>query len=383
VEPNARRPVTLSRRFLIGLALAAAVEAAYGANSSADASAAITGSTSTKSRAEARGSVVQIGGTHVPASEQISTSDARRLAARSNGHWQGGWHDSTGKAGTSDLVISLDASSRKARASLAFGGDLLGSQVSDATYEIDLLSFIIGADSYDIKSPQFGNFNIVPGGANAFSATAQSVPGHPEISSVDINEGRISQRVDVNYTIKYVDGHSVHGTMALTRSGERAKPAALPKAGSQPNPVDIQSGVYAASLLTGSDLTTVFASRFPAPRPNGGRLYYANGIDTSNASAGADHYNVSYTVYLGDSPAATSAFWTQQGSGLAIPGSWKAAFWLSETSTLYVYATDTRILTIEVSSATGDSAPTAAELSKWQQYAEAIATKIVAALSSG
>ena len=58
VEPNARRAITLSRRFLIGLALASVVEAAYGANSSTDASAAITGSTSTRTRAGARGSVV-------------------------------------------------------------------------------------------------------------------------------------------------------------------------------------------------------------------------------------------------------------------------------------------------------------------------------------
>ena len=108
-----------------------------------------------------------IGDTRVPTSQQVSASDAQRLASRSNGHWQGGWHDSTGKAGTSDLVISLDASSRKAKASLTFGGDLLGSPVPTTTYEIDLLSFMIGADSYDIKSPQFGNFNVVPGGANS------------------------------------------------------------------------------------------------------------------------------------------------------------------------------------------------------------------------
>jgi hypothetical protein len=171
--------------------------------------------------------------------------------------------------------------------------------------------------------------------------------------------------------------------MAWTRSGAPAKPAALPTAGAPPNPVDIQSGTYAAALLTGSDLTTIFGSPFPAPHPNGGRLSYANGIDTSNASATADDYDVSYTVYVGDTAAATSAFWAQQGLGMTnIPGTWKAAFWLGENNTLYVYATDTRVLTVDITATNTNSAPTAAQQSMWQQFAEAIATKIVAALGS-
>jgi hypothetical protein len=90
---------------------------------------------------------------------------------------------------------------------------------------------------------------------------------------------------------------------------------------------------------------------------------------------------VSYTVYVGDTAAATSAFWAQQGVGLAnIPGGWKDAFWLSESTTLYVYATDTRVLTVDVTATNSNTAPTAAQLSMWQQFAEAIATKIVAAL---
>ena len=316
------------------------------------------------------------------ASQQASTSDARRWATLSNGRWRGGWHDSTGAAGSSDVIVSLNPIDRTARASVAFTGDLLGSPVRTETYEIDLLSFMLGADSYDVESPQFGKLNIVPGGATSASVTAQSVPGHADISRVDGNGSRIAQRVDVNYTITYVDGHTVKGTMAWTRSGAPAKPAALPTAGAPPNPVDVQSGTYAAALLTGPELTAVFGSPFPAPHPNGGRLLYANGIDTSDASAAADDYNVAYTVYLGDTAAATSAFWAQQGSsGQAnIPGAWKGAFWLSETNTLYVYATDTRVLTVVVTATNSNTAPTAAEMSMWQQFAEAIAAKVVAAL---
>ena len=74
--------------------------------------------------------------------------------------------------------------------------------------------------------------------------------------------------------------------------------------------------------------------------------------------------------------------WAQQGLGLAnIPGSWKAAFWLTKSTTLYVYATDTRVLKVDVIATNTNTAPTAAELSKWRKFAERIATKIVAALA--
>lgn len=84
-----------------------------------------------------------------------------------------------------------------------------------------------------------------------------------------------------------------------------------------------------------------------------------------------------------NSAESTSAFWDQQGASAqaALPGSWKAAFWLAETTTLYVYATDTRILSIDVF-ATNGGVPTAADLSAWQQFAEGIAPKLVATLGS-
>ena len=44
-----------------------------------------------------------------------------------------------------------------------FSGDLLGSPVAPETYEIDLLSFMIGADSYDIDSPQLGRLTVGAG----------------------------------------------------------------------------------------------------------------------------------------------------------------------------------------------------------------------------
>ena len=195
VEPSAGRAITVSRRSLFGLALALVVNAGRRGKSSTGGSARGTGGTSTTARAGGSGSVVRIGGAHVRASQQVSTSDAQRLARRSNGNWRGGWHDSTGAGGSSDVVVSLGTNSRTVRASVAFGGDLLGSAVPAETYEIDLLSFVLGADSYDINSPQLGKLNIVPGGANSASATAQSVPGHAEISTIDINGTRIARRV--------------------------------------------------------------------------------------------------------------------------------------------------------------------------------------------
>ncbi len=109
------------------------------------------------------GSVVKIGGPHATGNDAMSVADAQREAQVANGHWQGGWHDATGASGDSDVVIAIDGASRTAKATVSFGGKLLGSAVPTVTYDIDLLSFMMTADSYNVSSPQFGEITISPG----------------------------------------------------------------------------------------------------------------------------------------------------------------------------------------------------------------------------
>ncbi len=259
----------------------------------------------------------------------MSVVDAQREAQVANGHWQGGWHDATGASGDSDVVIAIDGASRTAKATVSFGGKLFGAAIPTITYDIDLLSFMMTADSYNVSSPQFGQVTIVPGGDTNGSGTAHTIPGQPTIDHVDVDGTKAGNRVDIGYTVHYTDGHSVKGTMAWTTTGGRATPAALGSAGA-PTTADIASGSYAASLLDAKALTTIFGTPFQAPHSNGGNLLYDNGIATSNGQAmsTSGDYSVEYTVYVGTNADATAAFWKKQNPGLpTTPGPWLSGFY--------------------------------------------------------
>jgi hypothetical protein len=330
------------------------------------------------------GNLVQIGGPHATGADAMSVADAQREAQVANGHWQGGWHDATGASGDSDLVIAIDGASRTAKATVSFGGKLFGAAVPTVTYDIDLLSFMMTADSYNVSSPQFGQVTIVPGGSTNASGTAHAIPGQPTIDHVDVNGTMAGRRVDVGYTVHYTDGHSVKGTMAWTSTGARATPAALGSAG-VPTTADIASGTYAAGLLDGKALTTIFGVPFQAPHSNGGNLLYDTGIATSNAQAMATSgdYSVEYTVYVGTNAAATAAFWKKQNPGLpTTSGPWLSGFYYSQIEAFYAEL-PTRVLLVKVIPLKETAPPTTQQSTMIQQWATQIATALANSLKSG
>jgi hypothetical protein len=340
-------------------------------------------STATGGNNSTSGSVVQIGGPHATGADAMSVADAQREAQIANGHWQGGWHDATGASGDSDLVIAIDSASRTAKVTLSFGGKLFGTVVPTVTYDIDLLSFMMTADSYNASSPQFGHVTIVPGGSTNASGTAKAIPGQPTIDHIDVNGTKAGKRVDVSYTVQYTDGHSVKGTMAWTSTGGRAAPAALGSSGA-PTTADISSGAYAASLLDAKSLTTVFGEPFNAPMSNGGNLLYDNGIATSNgrATATSGDYVVQYTVYVGANAADTAAFWKKQNPGLTpTPGPWLSGFYFPGAG--FYAELPTRVLLINIVSLKATAAPTPQETAKIQQWSTQVATALANSLKSG
>ncbi len=170
--------------------------------------------------------VARIGGPHVKAGA-MSVSDARREATVANGTWRGGWHDTAGHSGTSDITIAINGTARMSRASVAFAGPLLGTAVPAQAYDVDLRSFVLLADKWTVDSPQFGTVTIVPDGFRYGSGSAKNVPGHPEIASITVQAIKIGRRVDIAYTVKHTAGTSVKGTMAWSASGARAIPKPL------------------------------------------------------------------------------------------------------------------------------------------------------------
>jgi hypothetical protein len=311
----------------------------------------------------------------------VTTSDARRLATEVNGSWLGGWLDSAEHSGTSDVTVEIDPSTRTARAQLSFTGPLLGSAVPAQTYDIDLLSFLLTASTYAVDSPQFGRVIITAGGATSATASATSIPGHPEIKNVQVSASRLAGRVDLTYALSYTDGHTVNGSVALAMGGVRAQPRPLPMPGGAPNPGAVASGAYAAGLLTASQVSDVMGADFGQPQPNGGRLFYAAGIDVSNADSIGQNETVYYRVDLARTAASMAAFWKTELIGQPnITGTWKAAFWLPSVQSLYVYATETRGLFIQVTPKAGRPAPSPARQAEWKRLSEMLASKIIPSL---
>ncbi len=371
-------PITVSTGTAAGSGAAAGTGTATSAGAGTTSAAAPTngGGTSTS------GSLVKIGGPHATGNDAMSVADAQREAQIANGHWQGGWHDATGASGDSDIVIAIDGASRTARATASFGGKLLGNAVPTVTYDIDLLSFMMTADSYNVSSPQFGQLTISPGGATNASGSAHTIPGQPSIDHIDVNGTKAGMRVDVSYTVFYTDGHSVKGTAAWTTTGERATPAALGSAGA-PTTADIASGSYAAGLLDAKSLAAIFGKPFDAPIANGGRILYDNGIDTSNGQvySTARDYVVQYTVYVGDNEADTAAFWKKQNPGLATtPGPWLSGFFFPGAG--FYAELPTRVLLVQVLNLKATGAPTAQQSATVKQWTIDVTTAIVNSLKS-
>ncbi|HZZ96620.1 MAG TPA: hypothetical protein VFE19_06390 [Jatrophihabitantaceae bacterium] len=398
VEPASRAvrtaAWTVDRRGLFGLLGAAAVLTACGGSPRRDTSTAsspnptppgpgpATSPPASGPASSPASAVAHLGGAEVPANKALDAADAKRLARLVNGHWRGSWHDEAQRSGTADVTIALNAARRRATATFAFTGDLLGSPVATQGYDVDLLAFVLRADEWHVTTPQFGAVTIAPGGVGSATATATSIDGHPEIASVQLIGTRIGARVDVSYTIKQTSGSTVKGTMSFSARGDRPAAPALTTPGGAPAPGDVQSGAYAASLVTGTQLSRLAGVPLPDPRSNGGRLEYATGIDISNAQAIKHDLDVDYSVLLGHSAALTSAFWktTRDSLGDAPPvaGPWLDARWYASNATLYVHATPTRMLTVRFIELSGGASSTSAE-----HVAAAIARGLTNVLNRG
>lgn len=311
------------------------------------------------------GRVVVLGGASVPAASQISVADARRFAPLATGRWKGGWRDTTGRSGTSDVAIAVNPMTLKATATVAIDGPILGgAALPTVTYDVDLRSYAKDAPAWTVQSPQLGAISATADGGVSLTAGCTQVPGHAEIASIAITGTRLGQRADGRYTISHHDGSTIVGTIAWTSGATRALPQDPANTADNSN-ADIMSGSYAASFATAAQLSAAMGRPTPAPAPNGGRLFYAPGIDVSNATTTtADgQLFIQYSVYRGHTAQQTATFWQQQLLGQpTVPGPWTAAFFQSPaTPTLYAY-TGSRLLLIQIGptvAATGSPPPNA------------------------
>lgn len=376
--------MTFTRRELFGLAGATAsllVLAACGKSKPATVTSTLVESSG--STPAAGKTPVVPGGPQTASAAPMDATTANRQAAAGNGHWLGAWHDDSGRSGTSDVVVNINAAQQSAQATVSFTGPITGADVPDTIYEIyGLLSFVLGGTDYDIQSPQFGRVHINGAGEHSATATATNIPGRPDISGVDISLSTRGHRSDLTYTINSTTGKTVKGTMAWSADGSRATPAAL-GTDANPTPADIQTGTYAAGLLSATQLSSATGIPFEPPKPNGGRLNYTTTINVSNGTADSTsgRYSLSYSVYLGTADA-VSAFWKNELLGLPlIPGPWLGAFFYPTIPTFYGYVA-TRAFTIKIVDKQATTAPDAATLANVTAQLTELAKALAAALAS-
>jgi hypothetical protein len=281
--------------------------------------------------------VATLRGTTVSAGQQVSVADARRYAGLLNGVWRGGWHDSTKRSGTSVVSAQVNPTSRTAVIDVACSGAILGVPVQSERYTVDLAGFRRLAPQWNVVSPQFGDLVAMAESGTDFAGTVTNVP-HTSIKSIDVQATRVGTRVDLRYQINPANGPPVNGTMAWAKGSTPAIPAAL-NAVATATPANIQSGAYAAGLLSAAEVSSAVGKRFAAPMSNGGRLFYANGVDVSDGLANSVDKSLvlQYSVYICHDSAIGKKFWKGESANAtsSIHGPWRDAFY--QIGTLYAF----------------------------------------------
>jgi hypothetical protein len=243
-----------------------------------------------------------------------------------------------GRSGTSDVTARVDPRTRTATVDVACSGNLLNAPIAPERYVVDLGGYRPAAPHWHVVSPQVGDVVLSANSGTDFTATLTALP-QPSIHSVDVHATRVGTRVDVSYQLNGAS-KPVLGTMAWARNATRATPAPIGQTAAA-TPANVQSGSYAAALLTAADLSRAVGRPFAAPVANGGRLGYDIGVNVSDglATSTDKKYDVNYSVYLCDSKAHANAFWKKEsGLGLpSLPGPWRDAFFLTSVPTMYAF----------------------------------------------
>jgi hypothetical protein len=239
-------------------------------------------------------------------------------------------------------------------------GAILGVPVQSERYTVDLAGFQRLAPQWNVVSPQFGNLVAMAESGTDFAGTVTNVP-HTSIKSIDVQATRVGGRVDLRYQINPESGLPVNGTMAWAKGSTPATPAAL-NAVATATPANIQSGAYAAGLLSAAEVSSAVGKRFASPTSNGGRLFYANGVDVSDGLVNSIDKSmvVQYSVYICHSASIGKKFWKGESAAApsSIHGPWQDAFSLDGT----MYAFDgLHVTTVNVVSLHGTRSAAAIE----------------------
>jgi hypothetical protein len=321
----------IGRRELIELLGGMALLAACSSSSAKTRVPGSTGTTgSTASRGPGSPATFTLNGPAQPASKRITRAALTRFRDQYAGKWSGAWVEDGGGKGTAEASIGLDVVRRVATCSVAFDGPLLGGQSPTPT------TYVVGVDQYDstsdhavATSPQLGRIAVTIDGFGHLQLRATDIPGHREISSVDIRAIVTPTAGNITYTIYETNGTTQRGALAATKGTTRP---AFPSLDQASTATAFVSGDYAASLMTAATATRLLGQPCTTPEANGGRSAYAPGIKVSNAIVHtvADGLNgsgavIEYSVYQATDAAAMRTFFQRYAGYRTVPNLGEAA----------------------------------------------------------
>jgi hypothetical protein len=254
-----------------------------------------------------------LNGPSQPQSKRFTRAQLTRFRDQYAGTWTSAWVEDGGRRGTAEATIALDVVRRVGTYTVSFDGPLLGGASPKPT------TYVVGVDQYDATSDhavavtrQLGRIEVTVEGFGQVRLRATDIPGHREISSVDIRAAiRNADAGNVTYTINKTDGTTQRGALAAAKGSARP---AYPSLDQATDTTAFLSGDYAASLMTAEIAARLLGQPCRAPEPNGGKLQFAPGIDVSNARVltVADNLTtgavIQYSIYRAQDAAAMRTF---------------------------------------------------------------------------
>lgn len=320
----------LGRRELIELLGGVAFLAACAGTSSKTGATGSIGSTA-DSAGSGSPATFTLNGAAQPAAKRLTRAQLTRFRDLYAGTWTSAWVEEGGRRGTADASIALDPVRRVATFTVAFDGPLLGGpSPKPTTYTVSVDQYDATSDHAVAVTPQLGRVDVTINGFGHVDLRATDIPGHRDISSVDINAVVETPNAgNITYTINKADGTTQRGALAAAKSSTRP---AYPSLDAAPSMNAFVTGDYAASLITAATATRLIGQPCKGPIANGGRSRYAPGINVSNGRVEtvADSLNgsglvIQYSIYQAPDAAAMGTFFQRYTGYRNVPNLGDAA----------------------------------------------------------
>ena len=312
-EPPDLTALSFDRRTLLGV-FGALIAAATLKGCSADTSSSPTSTT----RNTLASTATTTGPARVLAFDYAAPIDSARLqhlADTYNGSWVGNWGETTGDTGTLQATVTIDPALRRFAMKFSYTGAFL--QGGAGTPDLVDVTIPNGPtpENQPVPLGLTGAMNLTYQGGTTASISAASLPGSSDGLSADL--ALLGDSATASYTIKAPGGHLILGAAIVGRN-HTPEPVNLSSIAEQHLNASINSGQYAADLLSAQDASAAVGATIDAMVANGGNLLYAAGVVTTNTRAVSAHgvLVIQITIYRCADAAAMSAYWLVLTKGL-------------------------------------------------------------------